>query len=246
MRRPLQSSMDAGDYAGDPRIMGRPPYDPEDEEDTPEGLEDPNRQSPSEEEILEAFQDAQELIDEKEREIAELRRLIENRDTDADALIARTDQEMFMEELEDAFRSNPAYATFMLVQRAKEEAVDEMDRRMHSALDDERYAAKFMRYFLSSPENAHMKPYEEELEYLIMERNMSPEEAVNLISALDDKRDLRSSRKDAAQKAVRNRSVLEGGTMEEEPTDKEKELDKVLKKTKTLDEMFAGLSKLKL
>jgi uncharacterized coiled-coil DUF342 family protein len=160
-------------------------------------------------------------------------------------MFQKAEQEAFLREVRDAYAKDPLAATAMLVQKVKQEALEEVESRIHKVLDDQRNFARLMNEFISTPMNAHLKPYRQELEFLILEKGLAPDEAAELLRSIEGKRSETSRRRSAAAGEIRNRAAVESGSAAGEPANKEKEFDRVLKKARTLDEMFAGLRKLK-
>jgi hypothetical protein len=162
---------------------------------------------------------------------------------------AMTDQpkiEEMLRAFEQMYEKNPMHATAWLIGQAKLDAVHEMEDKIAGVLRQHRTFGRLMGKFFSDPTYAHLAPYQDEMEFLIEDVGLNPSAAAKFIQAITARRDEAAARRSAAAKAVRNRSAVESDGAAGEPVDKEKDLDNVLKKSKTLDEMFAGLSKLRL
>ena len=101
------------------------------------------------------------------------------------------------------------------------------------------------RSFSNDPANSRLRPYEQELEFLIRGKGFYPDEAADLLRSIENKRELTTKRRSAAAKEVRNRAAVESGGEINEPVDSDKEFYRLMKKAKTLDEMFAALRKTK-
>ncbi|MEW6113785.1 MAG: hypothetical protein AB1664_16760, partial [Thermodesulfobacteriota bacterium] len=144
-----------------------------------------------------------------------------------------------------AYKQDPIGATAMMVERSKQEALQEMSWRLNQAIKEQRGFDRFMRDFLEDPAHTHLKPYEQQLELLILEKGLSPQEAADVIQRLERSWEDTNKRRFQAAKEIRNRSTVESGGEVSTPVDRDAEFDRVIKKAKTLDDMFAGLNKLK-
>jgi len=207
---------------------------------------EPGEKAPAPDELLASYTQAGDLLEEKAREVDDLRSRIETMDADTKALLRRAEEDAFAREFQEAYKNDPATATAGLFQRAQADALALMETRLHQALDDQRVVGRYMSAFVEDPSRANLKPYQDQLEFLVMDRGFSPQEAAEFIVSIDGRRDRTSRQRSAAAREIRNRAAVESGGEVGEPAHKDREFDKVLKKAKTLDEMFAGLSKLKL
>ena len=99
--------------------------------------------------------------------------------------------------------------------------------------------------FLDHPSNSGLRSYRNELEFLIRERRLFPDEAADLVRSIHAKRNTSARRRSDAADDIRTRSAVESGGDISQPADRDQQFYKVMKKAKTLDEMFAGLRKMK-
>jgi signal recognition particle GTPase len=200
---------------------------------------------PTREELLEAYSETWRLMQEKEREMDELRRHLAQMGEETRFLMKRAEDEAFKRDMGEAYKQDPMAATAMMVERSKQEALQEMSWRLNQAIKEQRGFDRFMRDFLEDPAHSHLKPYEQQLELLILEKGLSPDEAAEVIQRLEKSWEDTNKRRFQAAKEIRNRSAVESGGEVSTPVDRDSEFDRVIKKAKTLDEMFAGLNKLK-
>jgi len=225
---------------------GRPVPDPEarpEKEKAPQTKE--TDKEPTRDELLEAYAETWRLMQEKEREMDELRRHLAQMGEETRFLMKRAEEEAFQRDMGEAYKQDPVAATALMVERSKQEALQEMSWRLHQAVKEQRGFDRFMRDFLADPAHARLKPYEQQLEFLILDKGLSPEEAADLIQRLEKNNEETNKRRFQAAKEIRNRSEVESGGEVSTPVDRDAEFDRAIKKARTLDEMFAGLNKLK-
>jgi hypothetical protein len=201
---------------------------------------------PPRDELLDAYAQAKQMIEEKTREADDLRNRLQAMGAETQSLLSKMEQAAFMRELHEAYQKDPVGATAMLVQHSRASMADEMEVRLSQAFRDQRNFHRFMTLFLDDPSNARLKPYRHELETMILDNGMSPSDAAELILTIETQREKSAGKRSAAAREVRNRSAVETGGGASESVDRNRELERVLKKAKTLDEMFAGLRKLKM
>ena len=200
---------------------------------------------PTRDELLAAYAETWRLMQEKEREMEELRAHLAQMGEETRFLMKRAEDDAFRRDVGEAYKQDPVAATAMMVERSKQEALQEMSWRLNQAIKEQRGFDRFMRDFLEDPAHTHLKPYEQQLELLILEKGLSPEEAADVIQRLEKNWEDTNKRRFQAAKEIRNRSTVESGGEVSTPVDRDAEFDRVIKKAKTLDEMFAGLNKLK-
>lgn len=219
----------------------------DDDEDEQEAQEErPGEKPPSREELLGAYTQAKQIIDEKTLEADSLRDRLQAMGAEAQSLLEKVQQDTFMRELHEAYQKDPVGATALLVQQARSAMLDQVEARLAQAFRDQRNFQRFMSLFLEDPAHAHLRPHRHELETMILDKGLSPSDAADIIRSIETQREKNVSKRSAAAREVRNRSTVETGGGASESVDKDKEFEKVLKKAKTLDEMFAGLRRLKL
>lgn len=206
----------------------------------------PDEDLPSRDELVNAYTQAKQIIEEKAREADILRNRIEAVGAETRAMRNKVEHDAFMREFHESFQKDPVGATALLVQQARSAVAEEMEARLAQVFRDQRNFQRLMTNFLEDPANANLKPYRDELETMILDKGLSPTDAADIIRTIEIRREDNLRKRSAAAREVRARAVVETGDQASEPGDKDKEFEKVLKKAKTLDEMFAGLRKLRL
>lgn len=242
-----------GDLPGPDRLDQTEPQstDAINPDETDEGSDQPERSpdestgSMSPEELLEAYQLTQQLLQQKEMETRNLQQALQRLGQQAGKVLRGAEEHSFMSGIRSDFARDPVSATAMMIRKFQEDALNEFNTRIEERLQDERNFGRFIRDFLGAPDNAGLAAYEDELEFLIRDVGMPPDAAVAIIRSIHKKQETAAGRRSAAAKAVRNRSMVESTGEVGEPVDKDKEFDRVLEKAKTLEDMFAGLRKFK-
>jgi len=222
--------------------------DPADDEDDEADEQDASKGGPglaSREELFAAYQKAERQLADKVREVEDYRQLLTQMGSDAQHLRMQMEEESFLKEIRDMYQRDPVAATQMMMLKSRQDLREEMEGRIADSLDEHREFNRLMDEFLSRPENSGLKPFRQELEYLIKDKGLHVKEASELLRRIDEKRDRTSRMRSGAAREIRNRSAVETGGEMGEPVDKDKEFYRVMNKAKNLDEMFAGLRKLK-
>lgn len=222
------------------------PSEASSQNDDPEAQESPEESFggfASSEELLDAYTRTEELLRRKEREAEELREVLDSLEQRAGIVLKDVEDESFLREVRRAHEQDPVLATAMMIRRFQEDALNDVNERVEGRIRDERDFSRFLRSFLQDPSNTGLKAYEDELEFLIREIGLPPETAAALIRSIQEKRDATATKRSAAAKAIRNRAMVESAGEVGEPVDRDKEFDRILKKAKGLDDMFAGLRK---
>lgn len=197
-------------------------------------------------EIPAAYKRLEQQLAEKAGELDEYRRLLIQMGADTRHLRRQSEEESFLREIREQYVKDPVAATGMMLKKGQQELWEAMEDRIASRLDEHREFKRLLDGFLNEPANSGLRPYEQELEFLIRERGFYPKEAAALLRNIEGKREHSSRLKSAAAREVRNRSAVESDGEVGEPLDKDKEFYRVMKKARTLDDMFAGLRRLKL
>jgi hypothetical protein len=200
----------------------------------------------SSDELLEAYNKAMALLQEKTNEANRHRRDLEGMGNHGRLLAQQANDEVFTRQIRDYYDKDPFAATDAMIQKAQQDLIAFMEMKMAQTFHQEIHFGRALDDFLSDPANARLRPYAEELEYLIREKGLSSQEVAALLHNLEDKRESLAKKRSAAAKEVRNRAAVESEGEVGEPLDTERQLNHVIKKSKTLDEMFAGLRRLKL
>jgi hypothetical protein len=205
---------------------------------------DPDESVPSRQELLESYMRARQLMAEKTQELETMRTRLDAMGEGARNPHQRSDDAALAREIQEAYKKDPVATTAMLIQQAQMDAMHSMEARVHQILDRQRNFGRLMNEFINDPLNSALKPYQQEFEFLILEKGLSPAEAANLIRRVQNGNERASQKRSAAAKAIRNRSAVETGSDPDKPADKEREFNRALKSSKTLDEMFSRLRKI--
>ncbi|AFM25982.1 hypothetical protein [Desulfomonile tiedjei] len=198
------------------------------------------------EEILRAYKNAVLIAQQKSQEAERYRSLLEHANQEGNVLSQQADDDAFIQEMRSAYQSDPVRATALMIRRAQEESLRSIDEMIDEALQEERNFGKLLEEFLSRPSNSGLKPYADELEFLIRDKGLHANEAAELLRKVEEKNDLVLKRRSAAAQDIRNRSAVESDGETNESRDEEKDFERTMKKAKNLDEMFAGLRKRKI
>jgi hypothetical protein len=157
---------------------------------------------------------------------------------------APRESEDFWEDLSRAYDQDPLLTTHMMILQAGDDLMDEIEGRLEKIFRSQ-LAAGELDDLLNQPENAGLRKHRRHLEYLTREKGLDPEDALDFLKTLIT--DQTPGKKAKAAKNVRNQSTMEvaygkssGAGMADN------DFDKVLKKSRTLNEMFDGLRKIPL
>lgn len=207
----------------------------------------PQEESRSREELVNEVRRLSNALSRKAAEVEHLSRRLEQMSGAAVGRMgSQAEEDALVREFEESYRRDPVRSIMLLVSRAKNDVLQQMGAAVMQLMKDQKNFSRAMEQFLGDPANAQLRPFREELEFLIDEANLSPGLAAALVQSVAKRHDEASAKRSAASRAVRNRAAVESDGEVGEPTDRDRQLDKVLKKSRTLEEMFAGLGKLKL
>jgi hypothetical protein len=245
---PIMQSLEPNDQDGDePKTsLDQDPSSDEDQEDETEDTEKPLAEFNSPEELLQEYRALEQLLHEKVQEAEHLTIGLNEYGHHAKAKFRDAQEKAFLNEIRDVYEHDPVSATALMIKKFQEDALTDYDNRMQRQLQQHHDINRFMNDFFQQPGNADLKPHRNELELLVREHGMAPEAAVQVVRNIAGKDKNGASRREAAARAVRNRSMVENAGEVGEPTGKDQEFDRILKKSKTLDEMFDRLSKIRL
>ncbi|MEW6113895.1 MAG: hypothetical protein AB1664_17310, partial [Thermodesulfobacteriota bacterium] len=133
------------------------PEAPPEKEQAPEIKE--IEKEPTRDELLAAYAETWGLMQEKEREMEELRAHLAQMGEETRFLMKRAEDDAFRRDVGEAYKQDPIGATAMMVERSKQEALQEMSWRLNQAIKEQRGFDRFMREFLEDPAHTHLKPY---------------------------------------------------------------------------------------
>lgn len=197
----------------------------------------------AQENLKQAYEAAAHQLAEKSQEADQYRNILEELGADAKNLRRMADEEEFLKAVRKSYETDPVDAFRMMVTRGQKELWDAVEERIDQAFREESEFKKRFEDFLNEPSNALLKPYEQEMEFLIRNKGLTPNESADLIRKIAEKRELAGRLRSAAAREIRNRSAVETGGEVGEPMDRDKEFLKIIKKAKTLDDMFSSLRK---
>jgi hypothetical protein len=227
----------------DPDTSESPDEDEPKQDGRPEGK--PRGDFGSEQELFEAYKLADRRAVEQASEAANYKRMLDQLGQNTRRLLRQTDEDAFVKEMRDSYAKDPVAAITKMIGRAQQETLGHIDARMSRSAQDQQEFGRLMDEFLDYPANSGLKTYRNELEFLIRERRLFPDEAADLIRRVHSKGNSSAKRRSDAADDIRTRSAVESGGDTSPPTDRDQQLYKIMKKAKTLDEMFAGLRKMK-
>lgn len=207
---------------------------------------EPGSDMPPQEELLNTYRTLETRIAAMEEQAGAYRRMLEQTGMDAQMLRKKADDETFLQSLRSQYDADPLSAINKLVERAQMELWQMMERRIDGAFKDQRNFKMLLQKFLDDPKNEGLKKHKRLVEHLIMDRGVRPEEVGAIIRDIESNSSQKSRLRAAAAKEIRNQAAVETGGEMGEPVDKDKDLDRVIKDAKTLDDLFAGLRTIKI
>ncbi|MGC8908600.1 MAG: hypothetical protein ACP5M0_14335 [Desulfomonilaceae bacterium] len=182
-------------------------------------------------------------LNDQRNELDEYRRLFDELRADAEHRLRQADEEAFLEEVRRSYEKDPVAAFRMMLDRSQHELWRAVQGELKTQLKADADRRSAMAELLDRPENAVVKPYLDEMRYLVSERGFDPQEAAAFLKTVADKA-LASLRIRAhAVQRVRRRAAVESGGSPTRPSDPDREFYRIIKKAKTLDDMFEGLRK---
>jgi hypothetical protein len=151
--------------------------------------------------------------------------------------------------LQAAYENNPLETTDMMIKQAKMEHWNAMEARLKEFLTQLEGKLGFNDAFsrmLELPTNAALKPYTDQIRFLVTGMGLDPEAALQFVRSITETKDRGSDMRSAAAREIRNRSTVESAGPQGSEAGKDKDLDRVLKQSKTLEDMFEGLRKIRI
>jgi hypothetical protein len=185
-------------------------------------------------------------IAELERQAATYRQVLDEMGLHAQLLTRKSDDDTFLRAMRERFDKDPVDAINTMIRKSEAEIWQAVEKRIERAFRDHRHFKLLLQEFLDDPKNAGLKPHGRLIEHLIRDKGVRPDAIGELIRQVEATSGARSRLRAAAAKEIRNRAAVETGGEMGEPVDKDKELDRVIKQAKTLDELFAGLRSVKI
>jgi hypothetical protein len=230
-----------------------PEFDPdqdlaadEEQEDDNDDTEGPEPLPVSPQELHDSFQALEQLVHEKSRQVDQLLEALDHAKANVSMMTRDNEEQDYLNQIRTVYDQDPVAATFMMIKKFQEDALNDFDGRMQQQNHERHNHSRIMDDFFAMPGNLELRPHRNELEFLIQEQGLDPETAAAIVRNIAGKSSHSSAKREAAARAVRNRSMVENAGEVGEPTKKDAEFDRILKRSKTLDEMFNRLSKIKL
>ncbi len=190
------------------------------------------------------FDEAKSLISRQSHEIELLRGMLDDLLAKNQTLAQNSDDESFMRDVRAMYHQDPLGATDAMLKRFQDNVFQEMERRLHDAVNHNRHIEDSMSSLADDPNYSGLKPFREELEHLVRARGLNPREAADLINQVRRKNENAAKKISSMAKEVRNRSMVESEGEVGEPLNMEREFNNVVKKSKNLNQMFAGFRKM--
>ena len=139
----------------------------------------------SPEELMEAYKTAESRMAEKTREAEEYRRMLDQMGRDAGLVIHHAQEEAFIKEIRESFQKDPVAATAMMIKKFQEGSREDVEARIAEAVRDQGDFKRLFEEFLNDPANSRLRPYEQELEFLIRGKGFFPDEAAELLRSVE-------------------------------------------------------------
>jgi hypothetical protein len=233
--------------------MTETPYDPELQEDPGQDSVDPvsdlesrepepqDASSGDDEDMGDVIKELEALVKERDEQLDGYRKIFDDLKADAESRIRKTDEESFFKQVRESYQKDPVSAFRMMMERSRHELWEAFQDQLQLELRRDVQFRKTMGEVMAQPANGVLKPYADEMEFLAAEKGFDVNEAAELLRRLDQKaRSVVRDKADAARR-VRHRSTVESGGASSHPPDPDREFYRIIKKAKTLDDMFEGL-----
>jgi len=224
--------------------QGRPPVEGSLGRD-PSQRADERGRSLAADELPQAYGQTMALVREKAAELDELRRRLAGMGSDAGVSSENPSDEAFVDDLYERYKSNPVEAIAFMIGQARSEMEEAFNVNLHRALENQNYVSRRLKECREDPELANLKPYWDDIEFLVTERGIQPWEVAEMVSRITGRNDESAQARSAAAKEIRNRAAVEHEGEVGEPLDRDTDFDRALRNAKTLDEMFARVRKLR-
>jgi hypothetical protein len=173
------------------------------------------------------------------------RKLLEETGKNTEDRAKLAERTAFLNHMRGLYEKDPISATDEMIRRAQIEVLDLVEGYVSQVLDKEQSINRLLGEFLNDPANAKLKPFKDELACLIGQKGMKAGEAASVTHRILAKHENGADRKRAAAQAIRNKATVESDGEPGEPADEDSGFAGVVKKSKNLHEMFAGLRKIK-
>jgi hypothetical protein len=196
--------------------------------------------------VLRTQQVLESRIEELERQAGAYRQVLEEMGLHAQLLTRKADDDAFLQSMRQRFEKDPVDAVNTMIRKSEGEIWQAVEKRIDRSFRDHRQFKMLLHEFLDDPKNTGLKPHARLIEHLIRDKGVRPDALGDLIRQVEASSGARSRLRAAAAQEIRNRAAVETGGEMGEPVDRDKDLDRVIKQAKTLDELFAGLRSIKI
>ena len=232
------ADMSAADVASEALAAGADPaMDPDHSGDVP--ADDPGNPG----DIHQLLQEMEARLINQRSELDHYRRLFHDMRSDAEQKLRQADEEAFLNEVRASYEKDPIAAFRMMLDKTQFEMWHAIQDQLQNELKRDAQQRKMLNDLLGDPANSLLKPYTDEIEYLVSDRGFEPEEAARFLRTVAQKAGANQRNKAHAVERMRHRSSVESGGGPSRPTDPDREFYRIIKKAKTLDDMFEGLRK---
>lgn len=194
--------------------------------------------------IVDSIKGFQEELARNRKEIESQRALLELLGADTWSKRLAADEQAFLDNVRETFARDPAEATSILIAKAQEKLWQAFEKRLNEETRQKTELERFMGQIVSNPDKAPMNDFRDEIEFLVRERGMAPEESVGLIEKISAKLNRNNDRKKAAIRKMRSESQFESAGHASNAADPDREFTRLMSQAKSLDEMFANLGKI--
>ena len=110
--------------------------------------------------------------------------MLDDMGRDAGLVIQHAQEEAFIREMRESFQKDPVAATAMMIKKFQEGSRESVEARIAEAVRDQGDFRRLFDEFLNDPANSRLRPYEQELEFLIRGKGFFPEEAAELLRSV--------------------------------------------------------------
>ena len=194
--------------------------------------------------VMDSIRGFQEELARNRKEIESQRELLELLGEDTWSKRVAADEQAFLDNVRETFAKDPAQATSILIAKAQEKLWNAFEKRLNEETRQKTELERFMGQITSNPDKAPMNDFRDEIEFLVRERGLAPEESVGLIEKITAKLSRSNDRKRAAIRKMRSESQFESAGHASNTADADREFTRLMSQARSLEEMFANLGKI--
>ncbi len=193
--------------------------------------------------IMDSMKGFKDELAKNRKEMETQRELLELLGADTWSKRSAADEQAFLDNVRETFAKDPAQAASILIKKAQEQMWRAFEKRLNEENRQKSELEGFMNRISSNPDKASMHDFREEIEFLVRDRGMAPEESLGLIEKISAKLDRGNDRKKAAIRKMRAESQFESSQRTSNSADPDREFTRLMSQAKSLDDMFASLRK---